>query len=160
MVKKKKKKVKRAASKRKPRKGKNKVRRVKKKVRITRKVSKKKSLKRTKKRVIKKVKKKTATRKKSKKRVVKKVSVARKAPANLIGVVTHYFPHVNAAVIKLKAPLSAGDTIRIKGHTTDFTQTVNSLQIDRVPITQAKKGQEVGLSVTSRVRHNDIVTKP
>ena len=72
---------------------------------------------------------------------------------------THYFPKVRAAVIKLKAPLSIGDTIKIKGHTTDFKQAISSLQIDRVPINSAKKGQEIGLLVDSRVRQHDAVYK-
>ena len=64
-----------------------------------------------------------------------------------------------AAVIKLKAPLAIGDTIKIKGHTTDFTQGITSMQIDRTPINQAKKGQEIGLLVNSRVRQHDLVYK-
>ncbi|MBM3245330.1 MAG: translation elongation factor-like protein [Candidatus Omnitrophica bacterium] len=78
---------------------------------------------------------------------------------NVIGLITHYFPKVRAAVIKLKAPLSVGDSIKIKGHTTDFTQVISSMQIDRVPITNAKKGDEIGLLVNSRVRQHDKVCK-
>ncbi|MBM3246199.1 MAG: translation elongation factor-like protein [Candidatus Omnitrophica bacterium] len=73
--------------------------------------------------------------------------------------VTHYFSQVRAAVIKLKAPLATGDTIKIKGHTTDFTQSISSMQIDRAPITEAKKGQEIGVLVDSRVRQHDVVYK-
>jgi len=98
-----------------------------------------------------------------KKPVIKKKAAAKKkatVKVNVIGKVTHYFPHVRAAVIKLKAPLSVGDTIKIKGHTTDFTQTITSMQIDRVPINQGKKGDEIGLLVNSRVRQHDVVSKP
>ncbi|MCM8781558.1 MAG: hypothetical protein NC828_00655 [Candidatus Omnitrophica bacterium] len=87
----------------------------------------------------------------------KKVKPTIKTRENIIGVVTHYFPKVNAAAIKLKAPLKIGDAIKIKGHTTDFSQTVTSMQINRVPITSARKGQEIGLLVNSRVRRNDLV---
>ncbi|RKY31589.1 MAG: translation elongation factor-like protein [Candidatus Omnitrophota bacterium] len=76
-----------------------------------------------------------------------------------VGIITHYFPQVRAAVVKMKAPLAIGDSIKIKGHTTDFTQNVSSMQIDRVPISVAKKGQEIGLLVESRVRGNDVVYK-
>jgi hypothetical protein len=89
----------------------------------------------------------------------KRVAQKRRPKENLIGLVTHYFPQVRAAVVKLKAPLSIGDVVKIKGHTTDFTQTVTSIQIDRVPITAAKKGQEIGLLVDSRVRQHDMVYK-
>lgn len=101
-----------------------------------------------------------AIKKKPARKAAKKQKIApKKAKEGLIGVVTHYFPHVRAAVIKLKAPLKMGDIIKIKGHTTDFTQSVTSLQIDRVPITEAKKGQEIGLEVDSRVRQHDEVYK-
>jgi len=80
-----------------------------------------------------------------------------KPEGNLIGAVTHYFPHVQAAVIKLKGQLTIGDTVKIKGHTTDISQTVTSMQIDRVNIQTAKKGNEIGLQVSSRVRQQDKV---
>lgn len=91
----------------------------------------------------------------------KKIALAKKVKkeGRVIGIVTHYFPHVRAAVIKLKAPLGVGERIKIKGHTTDFTQGITSMQIDRVPINQAKKGQEIGLLVDSRVRQHDVVYK-
>jgi len=112
-----------------------------------------------------------AVKKRAPKRVVKKARAtkkragkpapakAKKAKENIIGVVTHYFPKVRAAVVKMKTSLNVGETIKIKGHTTDFKQVVNSMQIDHVPINTAKKGQEIGLLVDSRVRRNDKVLK-
>lgn len=77
-----------------------------------------------------------------------------------IGEVTHYFQHVNAAAVKLtKSGLKVGDVIYLKGHTTDFKETVRSIQLDRSPLTQGKKGQEIGLYVKSRVRIGDKVYK-
>ena len=77
-----------------------------------------------------------------------------------IGEVTHFFPHVKAAVIKLKKnTLSTGDTIYIKGHTTDFEQKIKSMQANHAPIVKAERGQEVGLQVKSKVRHGDKVYK-
>ncbi|MDI6759152.1 MAG: hypothetical protein QMD94_05730, partial [Candidatus Omnitrophota bacterium] len=81
------------------------------------------------------------------------------AAKNIIGIVTHYFPKVRAAVIKLKAPLATGDTIKIKGSTTDFIQSVTSIQDEHIAINSAKKGQEIGLLADSRVREHDIVYK-
>ncbi|MCM8795965.1 MAG: hypothetical protein NC928_04725 [Candidatus Omnitrophica bacterium] len=101
----------------------------------------------------------------SKKKIIKKRPTLKKLVATaaekkkIIGIVTHYFPKVRAAVVKLKSPLSIGESIKIKGHTTDFTQTVTSMQINHVPILQAKKGQEIGLLVDSRVREHDIIYK-
>lgn len=113
----------------------------------------------------KKVVKKKAIKRKPPKKIARKVTrkskVTKKAKGkkNVIGIVTHYFPKVRAAVVKLKVPLSVGDTVKIKGHTTDFTQAVSSMQIDHVPVNQAKKGAEIGLLVNSRVRRKDTVYK-
>ena len=116
-----------------------------------------------KKKVIKRVAKRKASPKASKKKVVarKKKAVVVKKPqeGKIVGRITHYFPHVQAAVIKLKAPLSVGDTIKVKGHTTDFTQTITSMQIDHLVINSAKKGDEIGLQVSSRVRQHDTIYK-
>ena len=77
-----------------------------------------------------------------------------------IGEVTHYFPHVNAAAVKLmKSGLAIGDKIYIKGHTTDFKEKVLSIQLDHESIAKGKKGQEIGLSVKSRVRIGDRIYK-
>jgi len=127
-----------------------------------------------KKKVARKVKKKKATRV-AKKRVAKrKKKVAPKAkerptpissiPAGVsleeVGEVTHYFPHVEAAVIKLtKGVLSVGDKVIVKGHTTDFQEKIDSMQLDHVPITSATIGQEIGLKVKSKVREHDVVYK-
>ena len=115
------------------------------------------------------VKKKVLTKKPlGRKPIRKKTKVkkpARRKPATpkvagkVIGKITHYFPKVMAGVIKLKDTLTLGERIKIKGHTTDFTQTITSMQIDRVPITTAKKGDEIGLLVNSRVRRRDVVYK-
>ena len=86
--------------------------------------------------------KKSVAKKKPLKKSVKKPAAAKKLKENIIGKVTHYFPHVRAAVIKLKAPLAVGDLIKIKGHTTDFTQKITSLQIDRTPINEAKRARK------------------
>jgi len=71
--------------------------------------------------------------------------------------ITHYFPKVHAAVLKLKRPLRIGDPVWIKGRATDFRQTVGSLQINREPITIARPGQDVGLEVLREVRQGDQV---
>ena len=77
-----------------------------------------------------------------------------------IGEVTHFFPHVKAAVIKLKKnTLVTGETIYIKGHTTAFEQKVKSMQVNHKPIEKAARGQEIGLKVRSKVRHGDKVYK-
>ena len=75
-----------------------------------------------------------------------------------VGEVTHYFPHVKAAAVMVrKGGINVGDQIYIKGHTTDFKEKVNSIQLDHVSIQAGKKGQEIGLLVKSRVRIGDSV---
>ena len=70
-----------------------------------------------------------------------------------------YFTHVGVAAMKLDAPLKVGDTIHVKGHTTDFKQKVDSMQIDRKDVKAAKKGDDIGIKVKDRVRPNDVVYK-
>jgi len=109
-----------------------------------------------KKKIIKKAKK-TVKKKPAKKKVQRKKAIKKE---QLIGAVTHFFPKVKAAVIKIKKDgIGIGDTLHIKGHTTDFMQKVGSIQIDNAPIKRAKKGAEIGLRVKSRVRHSDLVYK-
>jgi len=77
-----------------------------------------------------------------------------------IGRVANYFSKVNVAAIQIeKGTLSIGDQIRIKGTTTDFTQEIESMEIDRNPVDSVSKGQAVGIKVKNRVRPNDIVYK-
>lgn len=74
--------------------------------------------------------------------------------------VTHYFPHVNAAVLKIKTgEIRIGDELYFKGHTTDFRQKVVSMQIDHQPVQIARKGDDFGVEVGSRVRAGDLVYK-
>jgi len=77
-----------------------------------------------------------------------------------IGKVMHYFGHLSVAAIKLTAgDLKLGDTIHIKGHTTDFTQKVESLQIEHNPVSEAKVGDDIGIKVAEHVREHDVVYK-
>jgi len=118
-----------------------------------------------KKKVAKKVTKKAVkkTAKKTTKKAVKKkrtaVSSNPVAGLEVVGEITHFFPHVNAGVVKLKKTLSVGDSIYIKGHTTDFKEKVESMQIDRNPVTSAKASDEIGILVKQRVRIGDTVYK-
>lgn len=97
--------------------------------------------------------------KKAKKQIVKTAYVP-SASEVLMGEITHFFPKVSAAVfVVANSGLKVGDTIKIVGHTTDFTQQVGSMQIDRKPIELAEKGDEIGLAVKMRVRRKDKVYK-
>ncbi len=76
-----------------------------------------------------------------------------------VGRVTHYFSKIGVAVVELKAPLRLGDKILIRGATTNFEQTVESMQIEHKPVEEAQPGQSVGIKVKDRVREKDVVYK-
>ncbi len=78
----------------------------------------------------------------------------------LIGKITHYFNKIGVAVIEITDDeLNIGETIHIKGHTTDFQQTVSSMQIEHQPVEKAKKGESIGMKVDSAVHEHDQVYK-
>ena len=78
---------------------------------------------------------------------------------DVVGRVGGFFAHVSVAVVELTAPVKVGETIYVKGHTTDFQQAVESLQVDRVPVQEGKAGQSVGVKVNNRCRKHDLVYK-
>ena len=60
-------------------------------------------------------------------------------------------------IIELDSPLHVGDKIHIQGHTTDFVQTVGSMQIEHEQVKEADPGQSVGVKVEEHVREGDTV---
>ena len=76
-----------------------------------------------------------------------------------IGKVTHYFDHISVAVLQLTEAIRVGDTIHFHGHSTDFTQTVDSLQLEHQAVSEGKPGQDVALKVVQKVHPNDAVFK-
>ncbi|MCK4940849.1 hypothetical protein KAS45_02040 [candidate division WOR-3 bacterium] len=76
----------------------------------------------------------------------------------LIGKISHYFNKIDVGIIELTdGELKVGDTIHIKGHTSDFTQQVTSMQIEHETVEKAKKGDGVGVKVDSPVHEHDQV---
>jgi putative protease len=76
-----------------------------------------------------------------------------------IGIIAHFYSKIEVAVINLTAPLKVGDTIVIKGSTTDLEQTVDSIQVEHKDIESAESGNSVGLKVKGKVREGDKVYK-
>ena len=77
-----------------------------------------------------------------------------------IGLVTHYFGHIQVGAIQLtEGGLAVGDTIRVKGHTSDFTQRVDSMQIEHQSVPTAAKGDSVGIKLAGHAREHDEVFK-
>ncbi len=74
------------------------------------------------------------------------------------GIMTHYFGKLGVAVIKAtEAPIAVGDKIHIKGHTTDHTQVIESLQIERQSVPRIEVGQDAGMKVGVHVHEHDEV---
>jgi len=69
-----------------------------------------------------------------------------------VGKVTHYYDKINVAVLELDRALKVGDTIKIVKGDTEFTQTIDSMQIDRKEVKSAKKGDSIGLKVDQPIK--------
>ena len=80
---------------------------------------------------------------------------------NTSGVVSHYYGHLSVVVMQLEpgAMLRVGDLIRIRGHTTDFTQKIESLEINRAPVSEVGPNDDFGLKVIEHAREHDAVFK-
>lgn len=77
-----------------------------------------------------------------------------------VGVVVNYFSKIGVAAVEITSgELKLGDTVRFKGATTDFTQKVDSMQIEKKPVDKAAAGSTVGIKVKERVRPKDKVYK-
>ena len=84
--------------------------------------------------------------------------MAAKSEETLIGRITHYYSHLSVGIVELTTgELKVGDTIHIKGAHTDFSQTVDSIQIEHQSVAQAEKGRSVGIKVKDKVRAHDQV---
>ena len=78
-----------------------------------------------------------------------------------IGVVTHYYSQLSVAILQLErgATLRVGDVIHILGHTTDFSQRVESLEVDRKSVLEVGSNDDFGLKVIDHAREHDVVFK-
>ncbi len=74
-----------------------------------------------------------------------------------IGRVTDYFAQISVAGIDLTGKLRVGDTIRVRGHTTDLELVVESLQIEHDQVEEAGAGDKIGIKVSDRCRNGDHV---
>lgn len=77
----------------------------------------------------------------------------------LVGKITHYFGNIGVTVIELSDTLKIGDDIRIVGGEVDFTQTVESMEVEHKKVKEAKTGESVGLKVSQKVREGYSVYK-
>ena len=81
-------------------------------------------------------------------------------PGERIGVVTHYYSHLSVATLRLDSgTLRVGGVIHIRGHTTDFSQRVESLEVNHAPVTEVGPKDDFGLKVVEHAREHDVVYK-
>lgn len=79
-------------------------------------------------------------------------------PEEEVGVIVKYFAKPGVAALEMKSgSIRTGDLLRFKGHTTDFTEEVSSMEIDNKPIDEASAGDLVGIKIRERVREKDRV---
>jgi len=76
-----------------------------------------------------------------------------------IGTVKHFFSKISVAIIDLTAPLSVGDRILVKGPSTDFEMTVESMQVEHTSVQRVEGGQSVGLKLVQQAKERDVVYK-
>ncbi len=76
-----------------------------------------------------------------------------------VGIVSHYYDKIGVAAVVLEGELAVGDTIHIKGHSTDFTQKMESIQIENKNVEHAKKGDDVAIKAKETAREHDVVYK-
>ena len=76
-----------------------------------------------------------------------------------VGRITHFFSKIDVAVVELTESLAVGDSILVKGPSTDFKQNVESMQIEHKNIQRAEAGQSVGLKLMQRAKERDAVYK-
>jgi translation elongation factor EF-1alpha len=76
-----------------------------------------------------------------------------------IGQVTHYYGRISVAVLELSGGLKVGDVVHIRGHTTDFTQEVKSMEIEHQKVQSVGPGADVALKVIEQARQGDAVYK-
>ncbi len=91
------------------------------------------------------------------KKSIKKKVIAKPKTAKKLGEVTHFYGGISVAIIKCAEVLKVGQKVRVKGATTDFVCTIDSIQYEHAPLSASKKGQEVGVKVSDKVRGGDEI---
>lgn len=74
-----------------------------------------------------------------------------------VGIITHYYSNIGVGIIKLTDDLPIGTRLKFQGKTTNFEQEIAQMQFDHKDIEEGKKGQEVGIKLTDKVRDGDAV---
>lgn len=77
-----------------------------------------------------------------------------------IGEVVKFFAKPSVAAVHItEGELQVGDSIKFSGHTTEFIDVVQSMEVDNKSVQKAIVGDAIGLKVSDRVRPGDEVFK-
>ncbi len=101
--------------------------------------------------------KKTSRQSRGKKKAPRQAKKRKVKVTKPIAEVEHFFGKINVAAFKLKQALKVGDKVHIKGATTDFIQTIDSMQIKHKAVTKAAKGKDIGIRVKGKCRVGDKI---
>lgn len=77
----------------------------------------------------------------------------------LVGKISHYYDKISVAVVEVLSTIKVGDSLKITGHDNEFTQTIDSMQVEHEAVQEAKKGLAIGLKVDQPVKPGDEVYK-
>lgn len=93
------------------------------------------------------------------KKILQALGLSKKSPRTdkPIGEVTHFYGGLGVAIVKFRQDVPAGADVTFQGATTDFSQNLKSLELDRKPVMKAPKGKEIGIKVGKKVREGDGV---
>jgi len=84
--------------------------------------------------------------------------MAEQSKDKAVGVVREYFRKVSVGAVEvIRGTIKVGDVLKFRGHTTDFVQRVESIQVNLQPVMEASEGDFVGIKVDHRVREGDLV---
>jgi len=91
------------------------------------------------------------------KKLLQSSGLSKKAPRTdkPIGEVTHYYGNLGVAIVKFSKDVPAGTSVTFQGATTDFSQNLDSIQLEHKDVMLAPKGKEVGVRVKKKVREGD-----
>jgi len=93
------------------------------------------------------------------KKLLRALGLAKKVPRTdkPVGEVTHFYGDLSVAIVSFNQDMPVGKNVTFQGATTDFSQTIDSMQFDHKSIQSAPKGKEVGIKVKEKVRQGDMV---
>lgn len=91
------------------------------------------------------------------KNLLKKLGFFKKVPRTdkPVGEVTHYYGNLGVAIVRFDQDVAVGKNVTFQGATTDFSQDVDSMELDHKSVNTAPRGKEVGIKVKNKVREGD-----